>query len=387
MKQETRVYFKGIDGLRAIGALSVVLGHIELSKKSFGVSNLMNVPFYKNTSGHLGVLLFFVLSGFLISYLLIKEKEDTKDIDISRFYTRRALRIWPIYYLAIILLFFVFPFVIEFEYYAKPNWENPISNINTILIYFLMVPNLVSFGINGLGGGFQLGSIGTEEQFYFFWPWIVKYFKNILYPILALIFLIPLVPHFCDYSINHFFPNNHSMFNILKQLGSFFMFFKINCMAIGGLIAWLYFNKINFILNFLYSKKVQLIILILTFSGWAFGFHLKYFNDEYYSFLFAIIILNTATNQKTIVTFTNKKLNYLGKISYGIYVYHWIIIYLILDLIVTIKENFWLFNILLYGFSLIISILISHISYFYFEIWFLKLKEKFTIIKSYKKYE
>jgi len=385
LKQGNRIYFKGLDGLRAIGALSVVLGHIELSKKSIDVSNLMDIPFYKNTSGHLGVILFFVLSGFLISYLLFKEKEETNNIHIMRFYTRRALRIWPIYYLAIILLFFVFPFLIEFEYYAKPNWENPISNINTILIYFLMVPNLVSFGINGLGGGFQLGSIGTEEQFYFFWPWFVKYFKNILYPIFALILLIPLVPHFCDYATNHFFKNNPSMFNFLKQLGGFFMFFKINCMATGGLMAWLYFNKRHSILNFLYSKKVQLMVLTLTFGGWLFGFHLKYFNDEYYSFLFAILILNTATNEKTIISFNNKILNYLGKISYGIYVYHWIIIYLILDLIMNVKENFWLFNILLYVFSLIISILISHISYFYFEIWFLKLKEKFAIIKSNKK--
>ena len=73
-----RVYFKGIDGLRAIGALAVVFGHIELSKKSVGIVNLMELSFYKNTSGHLGVLLFFVLSGFLISYLLFQEKAETK---------------------------------------------------------------------------------------------------------------------------------------------------------------------------------------------------------------------------------------------------------------------------------------------------------------------
>ncbi len=385
MKQGNRIYFKGLDGLRAIGALSVVLGHIELSKKNINVSNLMEIPFYKNTSGHLGVILFFVLSGFLISYLLFKEKEETKNIDVIRFYTRRALRIWPIYYIAIILLFFVFPFVIEFEYYAKPNWENPISNINTILIYFLMVPNLVSFGINGLGGGFQLGSIGTEEQFYFFWPWFVKYFRNILYPIFALILFIPLVPHFCDYATNNFFKNNPSMINLLEQLGGFFMFFKINCMATGGLIAWVYFNKIHSILNFLYSIKIQFLILILTFGGWGFGFELNYFNDEYYSFLFAILILNTATNKNAVFSFNYRILNYLGKISYGIYVYHWIIIYLILDWVMCFKYNFWFFNILLYSSSFLISILISHLSYYYFEIWFLKLKEKFAIIKSNEK--
>ena len=74
MKVSDRVYFKGIDGLRAIGALSVVLGHIELSKKSVGIENLMEYSFYKNTSGHLGVLLFFVLSGFLITRILLLQK-------------------------------------------------------------------------------------------------------------------------------------------------------------------------------------------------------------------------------------------------------------------------------------------------------------------------
>ena len=385
MSQENRVYFRGLDGLRAIGAFSVVLGHIELSKKSIGVSNLMNLPFYKNTSGHLGVILFFVLSGFLISYLLFKEKQETKKIDVLKFYKRRALRIWPIYYLALILLFFVFPFIIEFEYFAKPDWENPISNINTILIYFLMVPNFVSFGINGLGGGFQLGSIGTEEQFYLFWPWLIKYFRNVLYPIFALILLIPFVPHFCGYAIIHFFPNESFMINFLNQLGEFFGFFKINCMAIGGLIAWIYFHKKNSILNLLYSKKVQIVVLTLTFGGWLFGLHFKYFNDEYYSVLFAILILNTATNPKTVITFNNKTLNYLGKISYGIYVYHWIIIYLMIDLTLPFKDNFWLFNVCLYVLSITISVLISHISYFYLEIWFLKKKENISIIRS-KKY-
>ena len=385
MSQENRVYFKGLDGLRAIGALSVVLGHIELSKGSIGASNLMHLPFYKNTSGHLGVMLFFVLSGFLISYLLFKEKQETKKIDVIKFYKRRALRIWPIYYLTIVLLFFVFPFIIEFEYFAKPNWENPISNVNTILIYFLMVPNFVSFGINGLGGGFQLGSIGTEEQFYLFWPWVVKYFRNILYPIFALIVLIPFVPHFCDYAIIHFFPNESFMFIFLNQLGDFFVFFKINCMAIGGLCAWIYFHQKNSILNFLYSKYVQIVVLILSFGGWIFGFHFNYFNDEYYSLLFAVLILNTATNPNAMISFNSRLLNYLGKISYGIYVYHWIIIYFILDTIMPLKSNFWLFNIILYSGSLLISILISHFSYHYFEISFLKLKEKFSIVQSNKK--
>ncbi len=382
MKEKDRIYFTGIDGLRAIGALTVLFGHIELSKKSVGIENLMEHSFYKNTSGHLGVLLFFVLSGFLISYLLFKEKKETNRIDILSFYKRRALRIWPIYYLAVILLFFVFPFIIEFDYFGKPNWEFPLSNFKTILIYFLIVPNLVSFGINGLGGGFQLGSIGTEEQFYLFWPWVFKIFKNVLYPIVVLIILIPLIPHLCDYLSIHFFKINETAKLFLHQLGDFFMYFKINCMATGGLIAWIYFNKMESILKLLYSKTIQFIVLFLTFGGWFWGFHLNYFSDEYYSILFAILILNTATNPNALVSFNIKSLNYLGKISYGIYVYHWIIILYFMDVFMNLKSDIWIYNILLYFCSISTTLIVSHFSYFYFEIMFLKLKEKFAIIKS-----
>jgi len=113
LKPKNSLYFKGIDSLRAIGALSVLLGHLELTKASFGVSNLMDLPFYKYTSGHLGVLLFFVISGFLITFLLLKEKQEFGKVDVLRFYYRRILRIWPIYFLALVLLFFV---IVKFKY-------------------------------------------------------------------------------------------------------------------------------------------------------------------------------------------------------------------------------------------------------------------------------
>jgi len=118
------VYFIGLDTLRAIGALSVVFGHIELTKKSLGLSNITHLSFYKHTSGHLGVMLFFVLSGFLITYLLLKESENYKTVFVKQFYIRRALRIWPIYYLMVLI--FILPKIVSMDYYSKPdlaNWQ------------------------------------------------------------------------------------------------------------------------------------------------------------------------------------------------------------------------------------------------------------------------
>ena len=90
MNQESRVYFKGLDGLRAIGALSVFFGHIELLKSDFSIPNLLHLPFYKYTSGHLGVILFFVLSGFLITYILLNEKLAEQRISLKNFFIRKS---------------------------------------------------------------------------------------------------------------------------------------------------------------------------------------------------------------------------------------------------------------------------------------------------------
>ena len=104
-----KVYFKGLDTLRAIAALVVVIGHIELQKKEIGIPNLINHPYIRLASGHIGVVLFFVLSGFLITYLLAKEKEKAGKIAFKKFYIRRIFRIWPLYYLILLLSFLFFP--------------------------------------------------------------------------------------------------------------------------------------------------------------------------------------------------------------------------------------------------------------------------------------
>ena len=101
-----RIHFNNLNGLRFLAALMVVICHIEQNKKGFLLPNLRALVKHL---GVLGVDLFFVLSGFLITILLLKEKEIFKKIEYKKFYLRRILRIWPLYYLVVILSLFVLP--------------------------------------------------------------------------------------------------------------------------------------------------------------------------------------------------------------------------------------------------------------------------------------
>jgi len=98
MKEYT-LYLPGLNGLRAFAALSVVFAHI--SQKGIAEFGLLKILAYPIAD--FGVTLFFVISGFLITYLLLMELNKNKDIDIKKFYIRRILRIWPIYYLFIVI--------------------------------------------------------------------------------------------------------------------------------------------------------------------------------------------------------------------------------------------------------------------------------------------
>src|SRR5688572_5687033 len=112
-----RVFFPNLDGLRFVCFFMVFLFHINKSvTESYAANNLEIPGFFKVFSilfqnGNLGVNFFFVLSAFLITFLLIKEKEYTGKIHVGNFYVRRILRIWPLFYLCVFIGFVIFPMV------------------------------------------------------------------------------------------------------------------------------------------------------------------------------------------------------------------------------------------------------------------------------------
>ena len=170
-----RVHFPGLNSLRFFAALSVFIGHCELTKKFLSLPNNFEL-FDRINFGGIGVYFFFVLSGFLITYLLCVEKDRFGTISIKRFYLRRILRIWPLYYLIVALGFFILP---AFDFFTlMPVSFNQNYNQN-LLLYILILPNLAYAYMPSVPNIGQAWSIGVEEQYYILWPLMDKRFRNI----------------------------------------------------------------------------------------------------------------------------------------------------------------------------------------------------------------
>ncbi len=358
-----KVYFKGLDTLRAIAALVVVIGHIELQKKENGIPNLINHPYIKLASGHIGVVLFFVLSGFLITYLLVKEKEKAGKIAFKKFYIRRIFRIWPLYYLILLLSFLFF----RADY-----------SLGSAALCMSIFPNIAHAFNMGWPTSPQLWSIGVEEQFYLFWPLVIKLIpdkKKIIY--LMLFFIgYSIIPYFIKFLNPGIFKTEPWGYFI----GDFFYGSKFNSMSFGGILGYMYAsNHKN--LKFLYNKYIAYSSVILSFGLWFSGIDFRFFRDEIYTILFGIMILNVATNDKMKLNIDTKLFSFLGKISYGIYMYHWIVILLAMKLISYASNiNNFSYNLLLYITVLIGTIGISWVSFISFEKYFLSLKQRFEAV-------
>ncbi len=364
-----KVHFQGINSLRFFAALSVIIYHIE----GFKSTDLKTVPFLRNMGPH-GVSFFFVLSGFLITYLLLVEKETYGSISIRKFYTRRALRIWPLYYFIVIVGLYVIPQIPFLRY-----WDNQAEMQQVIssssLLCFLLLPN-VAEAINTMPYIGNTWSIGVEEQFYFLWPWLIRYTKK-YFRLLFLVIIVMILIRVIIILLMNRFPNAG-----LGPLLEIFVLLRFDAMATGGIAACLLFYKKEKILQFIYRRDVQWLCLGLTFlllyieTGNRIHFY------GWYYFLFAIIILNVATGTKPLFRLRQKWLDYLGKISFGIYIYHPIVIFFCLKMLKPLIVSTYFFNGLLYISSVAGTIFISAISFHGFELFFLRLKKYFVMIET-----
>ncbi len=367
-----KIYFPNLNGLRFIAAFLVIIHHIEQLKWISKLDTLLgDIPFV-GVIGKLGVVLFFVLSGFLITYLLLAEEKTFDDISIKKFYMRRILRIWPLYFLIIILAIFILPYIKLFTLNGFDINKVHSDLATKLILYALFLPNIVLSMIGVIPYASHTWSIGTEEQFYVVWPVLIKYLKkNRIVLMIIIIVSYLMIRFFLANPISDFMPYK-------KIIREFWSTFNIDCMAIGGVFGILLFRNDRFLpliknnLIFYFSLAFVSFLMIK-------GVYIPYIQAEFFSVFFGIIILNFAANENIKISLENKYFNYLGNISYGLYMYHPIGIMMAINLAVTIGYPS---NWLIYPVSLILTILIAGLSYKYFETYFLKFKHKFSKVLS-----
>ncbi|HTB07322.1 MAG TPA: acyltransferase [Bacteroidia bacterium] len=365
-------YFPNLNGLRFVTAFAIMIIHIEHVKFLFHRDVIELVHHY----GYIGpqlVSIFFVLSGFLITYLLLKEKKKTGTINFKFFYTRRLLRIWPLYYLVILVGFFILPHVDSF---FGNNITFSYNNFWWHLgLYMLFLPalNNISRAISATW------SVRVEEIFYFFWPIIIKKTANYIKVFLAIIIGVIALRGIVGVGLHI----TQSVF--IRKIFNLIVLYRISCMAIGGLGAYLLYSENKRVLTLLFRKDLQVAVYIVTLLGWFYNPNIPFISFEVYSMLYLIIILNLALNPATILKLNYKWMDYLGKTSYGIYLYNPILRIICLEVIERCYGHIiigWQMNLLLYAGTIASTLLISILSFELFESKFLRLKSKYSVAQK-----
>lgn len=361
-------FFPNLNGVRFIAASMVLVHHIEQAKHALGIDNIYTWTIVQHM-GRLGVGLFFVLSGFLITYLLLQERSNHGDIAAGSFYLRRIFRIWPVYFTVILSSYFLFPHIPLLEYPGAV--ENVTEHYWERLSFLLLVlPNFAFILYDLPYWCAQAWSIGVEEQFYYLWPWLLKYPKRrwgiLVFFLAVTALLLWLGLHFLGD------PAEIKQEKVTAFLGQF----RLQVMAFGGFLAWLVFRDRTRVLNFLFRKEVQYAVYAFTLLFFLSGLHFPGFM-EFYALLFGFFIVNVACNPQSVINLEYKWISYLGKISYGLYLYHVIAVVLTINLL----RHFAIpspvaYNLLLYAVAILLTVLICILSYEWMEKPLLRYKDR-----------
>ena len=359
-------YYSGLNGLRAISIASVVIFHGNL-----------DISFI-SSFGWLGVDLFFVISGFLITGILLESRQK-KDF-FQFFYIRRSLRIFPLYYL--FLLF------ITLYIYFKANLSTD------ILYYFFYLQNFyaVSEGAHNYSVLAHTWSLAVEEQFYLFWPLVIYLLNNKQIRILGLIIVVmtPMLRFY--FAINDWGTYYQNSLIITR----------IDSLVWGSLLTLFMRDKINSLYTANFSFNCLIVIGLVGFIGILIGLghgsfwrginsvkENVYLNYSYGHMLFTFVAMvftgvigkisfQTSNIFKKISNLLEMQpFNYIGKISYGLYIYH-IPIFILLNKLSPIITNEYILFVIKVG----LTFFVSSLSWKLFETRFIKMKERFAFSEN-----
>ncbi len=348
-------YYEKIDGLRFVAISLVFFEHFAYSAIGKYIS-----------AGYYGVDLFFVISGFLITSILIKPNDNSFKKNYINFIGRRTLRIFPIYYITIFVL-----------------WLTQLSIIHDKLIWFLTYTYNYAWDIYQIPDNpvNHFWSLCVEEQFYLFWPLVVLSFKK-KPTILIFITCVMIVSGYAQLSYN--------IFPSISKFNFHGLFTRMSSLALGALGSILY-SKNMLPEKVFRSKAIEYIVFFILLINLVFYLKLKF---VFIGLCSLFIVLKAAYYDFSIPMINrflkNKKIIYLGTITYGIYIFHVPIAYYFSKFIFDpiwlnidfsrlgrfekIRWYSWIIKLPLFSF---LSIVAASLSFKYIERPILKLKDRY----------
>jgi peptidoglycan/LPS O-acetylase OafA/YrhL len=297
----------GLDGIRALAVVSVIAAHAHVVWLG---------------GGGLGVDIFFTLSGFLITTLLLRERAVTGRVSLAKFWGRRLLRLMPAL-LVMVLLVDTVGLVIGSEL-----WVNGLAATPSVIFYFANWVAVLDGGPAALGVFAPLWSLSVEEQFYFVWPLVVMVCasfvrsRRVLGIVGSLIALAAIV-------------NRFVLFDGAARDRTFGTDFRIDVILAGALLAIvMQSGKVSLVRHASRFAVVPAVLLLVGAACFLPDVH-AYGDDAtaylYYTVGLPLIALSTAcivgfvtTHQSSrmVRVLSLKPLTYLGRISYGMYLWH-----------------------------------------------------------------
>ena len=373
----TNTYLKPIDGLRGLAILLVIMFH-------------RDVVYF----GWTGVILFFVLSGYLITKVLMVENEKQTPLKtkLKNFWARRILRIFPLYYFYLFILILVL-----LAGWTTSQAGMEMTSLFTYTYNFYLINIYERHGPSFLAGHFW--SLSIEEQFYLFYPLLIFLCRRrhlkiavislIVFSVLFRLFFTVFQP---DYLGNS---NGYIDYHPLSYLDSFLcgaaififrldkiklsiqyfiFFFSLLLTIAGGLFIYLHINRSGTfqVRNYLSSFGIEAHYTQDFYRVWG----LLHLNLLFSSLL--ILLLSEARNKIHFLLkriFELKPLVAIGKVSYGMYVFHGIVIWLLLYIFK--HENTSMNKYVFFILCLVGTWLVSFVVYHLYEKRFLVLKNRF----------
>lgn len=334
----------GLDGLRALAISAVMAHHI-------GLGGLV-------AKGVLGVTTFFAISGFLVTTILLREHESTGTISLRNFHTRRALRIWPLYFAMCAVYVALVAFVEKDQAVAARFHRN--------LPHFLTFTTNWVDRVAGRSVFIFSWSLATQEQFYLVWPSVLRFGKAGVVPVAVLTFLLLL-----DQAVSFAAGAGLVSWDALLVRAVARSVWTPICL--GGLLAFALhsprgFRIVNAVAGRPWSAPLGLLLVIVGAYATAVP---RVVFELCVAYLIAAAVLGASAPVRRVLD--APPLVHVGVVSYGIYLMHMLAVN-VARRIVPFDSKLAVFAI-----ALPLSIALATLSHRYFESRFLGLREKLIL--------